>query len=60
MRSSDGSLGICVDCENAEAFQHRVQAFEVVCSSRSIFIKYVNDTWLIHTKKNLLRHGRIG
>jgi len=38
--------GSVVDCDIVEAFEDRVNAFQVVCSPWPIFVDYVIDTWL--------------
>ena len=35
------SWGAIVDCENVESYEHRVEAFNVVCSPWPIVTKYV-------------------
>ena len=38
------SWEVIVDCENVESYEHRVEAFNVVCSPWPIFTEYVIST----------------
>jgi len=49
------SWGAIVDCQNVESYEHRVEAFNVVCSPWHIFTKYVISTWLNPDKKKFLK-----
>jgi len=47
--------GSIVDCDNEQQFQDRVLAFEVVCSLWSIFVNYVNATWVLPHKEKFVK-----
>jgi len=55
MGSSDGILGVVVDCDNVQAYEHRVQTLQVVRSPWSIFIEYVISTWLNPHKEKFVK-----
>jgi len=47
--------GSVVDCDIVEAFQDRVNAFQVGCSPWPIFVDYVMGTWLHPHKEIFLK-----
>ncbi|XP_068483428.1 uncharacterized protein [Phaseolus vulgaris] len=49
------SWGAIVDCENVESYEHRVEAFNVVCSPWPIFTEYVISTWLNPHKEKFVK-----
>jgi len=49
------SWGAIVDCENVESYEHRVEAFNVVCSPWLIFTKYVISYWLNPHKEKFVK-----
>ena len=51
--------GSLVDCRFEHQFDDCLKKFEIACSPWSMFVDYVNETWIIPTRKNLLKPGRI-
>ena len=51
--------GSLVDCPSKQQFDECLKKFEIACSPWLMFVDYVNETWIIPTRKNLLQPGRI-
>ena len=49
------SWGAIVDFQNVESYEHRVEAFNVVCSPWPIFTEYVISTWLNPHKEKFVK-----
>ena len=47
--------GFVVDCDIVEAFEDRVNAFQVVCSPWPVFVDYVMATWLRPHKEKFVK-----
>jgi len=48
-----------VDCPSKQQFAECLHKFRIACSPWPMFVDYVNKTWIIPHKKNLLQSGRI-